>query len=84
MIDWSRCKTAPYAHQKTGTLKLIEEPCFALFDQVGAGKTKQVVDGACFLSERGQIDAVIVVAPANVRSVSWGAVIGFALGRSSV
>lgn len=69
MIDWTRCRTAPYDHQKLGVVKLLQEPAFALFDQVGAGKSKQVIDAACALYEAGKIDTLLVVCPAAVRSV---------------
>lgn len=36
---------------------------------MGAGKTKQVIDAAQVLFEQGEIDSVIVVSPASVRSV---------------
>jgi SNF2 family DNA or RNA helicase len=51
---------------------LIEVPCFALLDEPGAGKTKQVVDAACFLADVDEIDTVLVVSPASVRAVWAG------------
>lgn len=73
MIDWSRCRTTPFEHQKAGVEALLRNRAFALFDQVGAGKSKQVVDAACFLygaqNHAARIEAVVVVAPASVRSV---------------
>lgn len=68
-IDWSLCRTAPYAHQKEGVLKLLQNRAFALFDEVGCGKTKQPIDAAGFLYRQRVIDTVLVVAPASVRSV---------------
>jgi hypothetical protein len=71
----------PYAHQTEGIRRLIErvEPeigrvlpgCFSLFDEPGAGKSKQVVDAALTLFHRGDIDTVIVVAPAYLRRLVW-------------
>jgi SNF2 family DNA or RNA helicase len=60
---------APRAHQIEGVRKLLLNPAYAIFDEVGAGKTKQVIDVAFFLFKRNEIDAVIVVAPGSVRSV---------------
>jgi SNF2 family DNA or RNA helicase len=70
-----------YAHQVEGVLRLIQgvEPevgrilpgCFALFDEMGAGKTKQVIDAAQLLFLMGEINRVIVVAPAAVRDGVW-------------
>jgi SNF2 family DNA or RNA helicase len=57
------------AHQKLGTQKLIENPFFALFDEMGVGKTKQVIDAAEELFKKDIIDKVVVICPAAVRSV---------------
>jgi len=69
-------KTRSFAHQVVGTQALIDHPYFALFDECGAGKSKQVIDAACYLAERGDIDTVVVVCPASVRSVWCDAEIG--------
>jgi IS1 family transposase len=68
-IDWSLAKTKPRQHQIAGTQALIDNLFFALFDQVGAGKTKQVIDAAQALFMEGVIDTVVVVAPAFARVV---------------
>jgi len=62
-------KTKPFQHQIDGTCALIDQPYFALFDEMGVGKSKQVVDAACVLHKQGALDTVIVVAPASVRPV---------------
>lgn len=62
-------KTPQFAHQKTGTAALVAHKAFALFDEMGAGKSKQVIDAACTLAEQGKIDTVVIVAPASVRCV---------------
>lgn len=57
-------------HQLLGVQRLIERPYFALFDEVGAGKSKQVVDAAQILHWcMGQIDTVVVLTPGFARSV---------------
>jgi SNF2 family DNA or RNA helicase len=71
----------PYVHQVEGIRRLVErvEPeigrvlpgCFALFDEPGIGKSKQVVDAVERLYSQGQIDTVIVVAPAYLRRLVW-------------
>jgi hypothetical protein len=43
---------------------------FALFDEVGAGKSKQCVDGAQLLYQSGDIDTVVVITPGFARS-TW-------------
>lgn len=62
-------RTKPYAHQVAGVRRLVTDPDFALLDEMGAGKSKQVVDAACALASDGQLRTVIVLTPANVRSV---------------
>jgi len=69
----------PFAHQVVGIEALVKwddipvgriwPGCFALFDEMGLGKTKQCIDAAQLLYESGDIDSVIVAAPAAVRSV---------------
>jgi len=84
-IDWSRCVLPPFEHQKVGIRELLKwnDPAkgrvlpgvFALFDEPGAGKTKQIVDTACFLADAGEIDTVLIVTPASVRAV-WASDFG--------
>lgn len=69
MLDLSRCRLTPFRHQVFGIEKLLEQPAFGLFDEMGAGKTKQVIDAAQILFEREIIDRVLIVSPAAVRSV---------------
>jgi hypothetical protein len=59
----------PFAHQVIGVQRLSDAPFLGLFDEMGAGKTKQVIDAAQVLYGRGEIGHVIVVAPASVRAV---------------
>ena len=62
-------KLKPYQHQIKGIDKLVKHSAFALFDEMGVGKSKQVVDAACILFDKGEIDTVVVVAPASVKTV---------------
>jgi SNF2 family DNA or RNA helicase len=74
-IDWTRCKTPPRQHQKDGVLFLLlhKNPLdikgALIGDQVGAGKSKQVVDTAQLLFEAKEIDLVLVLTPAFARGV---------------
>ncbi|KKN32606.1 hypothetical protein LCGC14_0812290 [marine sediment metagenome] len=68
-LDVSRCIFPPFKHQVIGTNTLVNSPVFALFDDMGVGKTKQIIDAACILFEVGQIDTVIVVCPSVVKEV---------------
>lgn len=67
--ELNRSRLTPFAHQLDGIHALVENPTFALFDEMGVGKTKQVIDAAQVLYEQGKIDRVIVVAPTPVRDV---------------
>jgi SNF2 family DNA or RNA helicase len=62
-------KTKPYKHQVEGVKYLLNHEYFGLLDEMGVGKSAQVVNAACILREEIKIDAVVVVSPAAVRSV---------------
>lgn len=68
-LDWSRCRLRPFDHQVIGTKKLIQNSYFGILDEMGAGKTKQAIDAACFLYEAGEIDTVVIMCPAQVKDV---------------
>jgi hypothetical protein len=68
-LDWSRCTYPPFDHQIEGVHKLIKNKAFGLLDEMGAGKTKQIIDAACFLYETGEIDTVVIMCPAAVKTV---------------
>ena len=69
-LDWSKCKYKPFLHQEVGVTKLILDPFFGLLDEMGAGKTKQIIDAACFLYEDKQIDVCLIICPAQVKD-TW-------------
>lgn len=73
MIDVSRYvtkfKTPPFHHQLVGVERLVNQDFFGLLDEMGSGKSKQTIDAACVLHAEGELDTVLVVAPASVRSV---------------
>lgn len=75
-IDLSRCRLVPFAHQVEGVEQLVRHPFFALFDEMGAGKSKQVIDAAQVLYSRLLIDRVIIIAPAAVRAVWYDPELG--------
>jgi hypothetical protein len=68
-LDWSRCRYAPYEHQKVGVPFLMRNRYCGIFDEMGAGKTKQIIDAACFLYEAKDIDTVLIICPAQVKDV---------------
>jgi hypothetical protein len=74
-----RFKTTPMPHQLIGVAALVRWDdtrtgrivggCFWLTDEMGVGKSKQVIDAAQVLYELGEIDSVIVVTLAPARGV---------------
>jgi hypothetical protein len=68
-LDFSRCRLAPFAHQREDVAWLVERPFALVASEMRTGKSKIVIDAAQFLFEAGVIDKVIVVAPAPVRDV---------------
>jgi len=56
-------KTEPYQHQKDALTKCWNKTAFAIFAEMGTGKTKIALDNACILYNKGKIDRLLVVAP---------------------
>ena len=60
----------PMAHQRVGTRLLLDNPVFAILDEMGTGKSKVSIDAACMLYEAGTIEGVLVVCPNTVKG-NW-------------
>jgi hypothetical protein len=58
-----------WQHQIIDTRSLIEKPAYALFNDMGTGKSRTLSDAVCEVFRAQQIDALIVVCPAFARSV---------------
>ena len=56
-------KTEPYEHQKDALKKCWNKEAFAIFAEMGTGKTKIALDNACILYNKGKIDRLLVIAP---------------------
>tara|TARA_R100001086_G_C11700583_1_gene221253 strand:- start:109 stop:633 length:525 start_codon:yes stop_codon:yes gene_type:complete len=56
-------KTKPYEHQTDALKKCWDKESFAIFAEMGTGKTKIALDNACILYNKGKIDKLLVVAP---------------------
>ena len=59
-------KTVPDEYQRATLRASWDKPFWALFLEMGLGKTKILVDNACALFERGRIASMLVVAPKGV------------------
>lgn len=61
-------KTVPYAHQLEAFERFKDAPYFALFADMGTGKSKITIDIAAHKYEQGDIDAVLIIAPNHVHT----------------
>lgn len=59
-------KTTPYDHQRKALSDSWAAEYYALFMEMGTGKSKVAVDNMAILYERGEIDAALIVAPKGV------------------
>jgi superfamily II DNA or RNA helicase len=59
-------KTEPYEHQKVAFDKSWNRNAYALFMEMGTGKTKVAIDTLAALYEAGQVEAALVIAPKGV------------------
>ena len=59
-------KTIPYDHQRQAFLLSRDMPWFALLMEMGCGKSKILIDTACYLYSKGKIDCLVVIAPNGV------------------
>jgi len=59
-------KIEPYKHQLQALGCSWDQKNFALFMEMGTGKTKVIIDNIAMLYDQGKIDGVIIVAPKGV------------------
>lgn len=59
-------KTQPYKHQDKAFALSRTAKVFALFMEMGTGKTKVAIDTAAYLYASGEINALLIVAPNGV------------------
>lgn len=65
MPEW-QLKHAPYAHQQEAFERSAERPYFALFMEMGTGKTAVALATAAHLIAQNKIDGMLVIAPKAV------------------
>tara|TARA_Y100000385_G_scaffold282354_1_gene336648 strand:+ start:7114 stop:8562 length:1449 start_codon:yes stop_codon:yes gene_type:complete len=56
-------KTRPYAHQRKAWELSRDKDEFALFMDMGTGKSKVIIDNIAYLYDRGRIDSALIIAP---------------------
>ena len=59
----SYMKTVPFAHQQEALDRSKDERNFALFMEMGTGKSKVILDNAAYLYEKGKISGLLIIAP---------------------
>ena len=66
MIKHYKFKTKPYEHQLEALEKSWAQDTYALFMEMGTGKSKVLVDNIAMLYDRGAIKGALIVAPKGV------------------
>ena len=59
-------KTKPYGHQLTALEKSSDKKVYALFMEMGTGKTKVAIDNLAMLYDKGKVNGALIVAPKGV------------------
>lgn len=59
-------KTRPFDHQRKAFYLSRDKESFALLMEQGTGKTKVIIDNAAYLYGKGEITALVVIAPNGV------------------
>jgi hypothetical protein len=59
-------KTEPFEHQRKTFYLSRDQKVFALLMEQGTGKTKVVIDNSAYLYSKGEISALVVIAPNGV------------------
>lgn len=62
-VDGYTFKTPPYAHQLAMWKTTRDKREWAIFAEMGTGKSKVVIDTAAWLWQQGRIDSLAIVAP---------------------
>lgn len=59
-------KFKPFQHQKDALARSWNKTDYALFAEMGTGKSKIIIDSLAFLWDAGEIEAALIVAPKGV------------------
>ena len=70
MAEWKYpYKTKPYEHQRQALAESADRTTYALFMEMGTGKTKTTIDNIGYLFFKKRIDSALIVAPKSVYTV---------------
>ena len=64
-VNW-KYKTEPFAHQVTALERSMNRDAYAFFMEMGAGKSKVLIDTISNLYLQGEIDFALIIAPKGV------------------
>ncbi len=59
-------KTEPYEHQRQAFVNSWKRPYYALFMEMGTGKSKVLIDNMSMLYDKGKINGALIIAPKGV------------------
>ena len=66
MIEHYKFKTKPYKHQLDCLKASWDKETFALFLEMGVGKSKILIDNIALLYDKGEIQNALIIAPKGV------------------
>jgi len=66
ILDRYKFRLPPYRHQMDALRKSWDKEEFAIFAEMGTGKSKILIDTVAVLYDRGNIDGLLVIAPKGV------------------
>lgn len=69
--DGFEFKTNPYGYQTDGVRYALTKNKFLLGDQMGLGKSKQIIDWACCLKQEGKIKRALIICGVNSLKYNW-------------
>ena len=72
LVEKYKFKTKPMEHQLIGLGGMMAQfenrsPEYALFMEMGCGKTKVLIDGVSILYDNGKIDQLLVICPNGIK-----------------
>lgn len=59
-------KTTPYEHQSMVFDRIKDERFYALFCEMGTGKSKMAIDYGCYKAYTGEIEHIFIIAPKGI------------------
>ena len=69
MVTKYNFKTKPFAHQLEALEKCWDQKTYALFMEMGTGKTKVLLDNIGVLRSQNLINGALIIAPKSVYTV---------------